>query len=509
MHPLASRPKRTLAAIVRSVARVSEVASRPRFFRLFPSIVLPMFLAIVDQTIVASALPAIASGLGGAERLSWVVVSYLVATTIAAPVYGRMGDALGRRRLIFIALGIFAAGSVLCAVSQSIGMLTVARVVQGAGGGGLMTLSQALVGEAIPPRERAHYQGYLAAVAVSASAFGPVAGGVLTEHFGWRSIFLVNLPTAALAGLLLLRLPRSGGSGEAFRFDFTGFALFAGFIAATLIALERAQAAVNGSWWTVTALGAAALLALVLLVRQEGRVPSPLLPLPILRHPAIWRCDVMAACHGATLVSLITFLPLYYRIEHGASSARIGLLLLPLTIAIGIGSLTTGRIVGRTGRSAIFPSVGLSVVSVLLIGISFVAASLGDTAMSLAFGVVSLFMGTVMGVVQVTVQLASGAASLGSGAATVQFSRSLGAAFGTAIVSMLLFVTISAAGPEAGEIFSRIVRLGPEALAGTAPDDLSAMRAAVDRAYALLFLCTACFATIGAAAAWTLPIRRV
>ncbi len=489
--------------------RVTEAAGRPRFFRLFPSIVLPMFLAVVDQTIVASALPAIAGGLGGAERLSWVVVSYLVATTIAAPVYGRLGDALGRRRLIFVALGIFAAGSVLCAVSTSIGMLTVARVVQGAGGGGLMTLSQALVGEAIPPRERAHYQGYLAAVAVSASAFGPVAGGILTEQFGWRSIFLVNLPTAALAAILLLRLPPTRGSGEAFRFDFTGFALFAGFIAATLIALERAQAVVDGSWWNVAVLAGAAVVALVLLVRQEGRVASPLLPLPILRHPAIWRCDVMAACHGATLVSLITFLPLYYRIEHGASPARIGLLLLPLTIAIGIGSLTTGRIVGRTGRSAIFPSIGLSVVAVLLVGMAAIAASLGATTISLAFGVVSLFMGTVMGVVQVTVQLASGAASLGAGAATVQFSRSLGAAFGTAIVGTLLFVTISAAGPETGETFGRIIREGPEALADVAPGELSVMRAAVDRAYALLFLCTAFFAAIGAAAAWTLPIRRV
>src|SRR5262245_10797315 len=145
---------------------------------------LPMFLAVVDQTIIAKALPAIAVATGEVERASWVVVSYLIASTIAAPIYGRLGDSLGRRRLMFVALAIFIVASLLCAASPTILLLTAARVLQGLGGGGLMTLSQALVGETVPPRERGRYQGYLAAVAVCANTFGPVAGGYLTEHLG-------------------------------------------------------------------------------------------------------------------------------------------------------------------------------------------------------------------------------------------------------------------------------------------------------------------------------------
>ncbi len=169
------------------------------FLTVFPSIMLPMFLAIVDQTIVATALPAMAASLGGVERVSWVVVAYLVAGTIAAPVYGQLRDVYGGKRMMFVALGIFLASSLLCAASASMEMLAFARVLQGLGGGGLMTLSQALIGETIPPRERARYQGYLAGIMVTSSTFGPVAGGLLTHYFGWRSVFLVNLPLGIIA----------------------------------------------------------------------------------------------------------------------------------------------------------------------------------------------------------------------------------------------------------------------------------------------------------------------
>ena len=179
---------------------------RSGFLTVFPSIILPIFLAVVDQTIVATALPAIATSFGEVDRLSWVVVSYLVAATIAAPVYGRLGDVLGRRRLMFVALAVYIVASVVCALSISIEMLTFGRILQGIGGGGLMTLSQALVGETVTPRERARYQGYIATVAVTSSTFGPVAGGILTQHFGWQSVFLINLPLGALAVLLALKL---------------------------------------------------------------------------------------------------------------------------------------------------------------------------------------------------------------------------------------------------------------------------------------------------------------
>src|SRR5258708_5727189 len=187
-----------------------DVAPNPStgrlFLTVFPSIMLPMFLAVVDQTIVATALPAMVATLGGVERVSWVVIAYLVAGTIAAPIYGQLRDVYGGRPMMFVALGVFLVASVMCAVSTSIEMLAAARVLQGLGGGGLMTLSQALIGETIPPRERARYQGYLAGVMVTSSTFGPVAGGLLTHHFGWRSVFLVNIPLELVVVLLTLRL---------------------------------------------------------------------------------------------------------------------------------------------------------------------------------------------------------------------------------------------------------------------------------------------------------------
>ncbi|MEX6508694.1 MFS transporter [Jiella sp. M17.18] len=483
--------------------------ARRNFLTVFPSIMLPMFLAVVDQTIVATALPAIAASLGDVDRLSWVVVSYLVATTIAAPVYGRLGDVLGRRRLMFVALGIFVTASILCAVSQSIVMLTVARILQGAGGGGLMTLSQALVGEAIPPRERARYQGYLAAVAVTSSAFGPVVGGYLTEHFGWQSVFLVNVPVGLGAALLALRLPQRAGTGETFRFDTPGLVLFAAFIASTLIMLEETQSAISGAWIMPAILLLLAIGSVVLLIRRERRAPSPLLPIPLLKHPAIWRCDAMAACHGATLVSLITFLPLYFRMVHGTSAATTGFLILPMTVGIGIGSLVTGRIVGRTGRTAVFPSVGLTLVTIGLAAVSLAAPDLSIGALSMTFGLVSIFMGTLMGVVQLTVQLAAGSRQLGAGAATVQFSRSLGAAVGTAIVGTVLFTTVMLISPEAGSAFGQILQEGPQALEALTAAQQAAIEGGLDQAFRNAFLCTAVFAALAMVLAWTLPIRRV
>ena len=190
---------------------IARASRHPGFLAVLPSIMLPMFLAVMDQTIVATALPAIAASTGNVERASWIVVSYLVAPTIAAPIYGRLGDAFGRRRLLFVALAVFIAASLICAAAPTIELLTLARVLQGFGGGGLMTLSQALIGEAIPPRERARYQGYLAAVAVGANTFGPVAGGYLTQHFGWPSVFLINLPFGIVAMLLARGLPQRAG----------------------------------------------------------------------------------------------------------------------------------------------------------------------------------------------------------------------------------------------------------------------------------------------------------
>ena len=269
---------------------------RAVFWTVFPSIMLPMFLAVADQTIVATALPAIASDLGDVERLSWVVVSYLIANTIAAPVYGRLGDSFGRRRMMLAALALFIAGSLLCALAPSIELLTATRVLQGFGGGGLMTLSQALVGETIPPRERGRYQGYLAGVMVSSSTFGPVAGGYLTQAFGWRSIFLVNVPLGLAAAVLVLRLKTQPGDRRRTTFDAPGLVLFTMFVSPVILALEEVQRMDARTLPIILGLVAFGAVSLLALIWQEKHSASPLIPPTLFREPSVWRADGLVDC---------------------------------------------------------------------------------------------------------------------------------------------------------------------------------------------------------------------
>jgi len=479
------------------------------FLSVFPSIMLPMFLAVVDQTIVATALPAIAASLGSVERVSWVVVAYLVAGTIAAPVYGQLRDVYGGKRIMFIALGVFLVGSVLCAASVSVEMLALARLLQGLGGGGLMTLSQALIGETMPPRDRARYQGYLAGVMVTSSTFGPVVGGFLTHQFGWRSVFLVNLPLVGIAALLTMRLATRPGRQQPWTFDAMGLVLFVSFIVPVLLALEQAQRLSGNVVPAFLALMAIGVAALVALIRQERRAPYPLLPISLLRQPTIWRSDALAAFHGATLVSLIAFLPIYLRVMHGTSAAETGLLLLPLTFGIGAGSVVTGRVVSRTGRTAIFPSVGLIFATLTLLSLALFASYLGTRQLSFLLFVNGMFMGTVMGVVQVTVQNAAGKASLGSAAASVQLSRSIGAAAGTALVGTVLFAALGLGDPGAARLFASLLQQGPAARAGQALSDMGSHQATIAAAFRAAFTTIAAFAAIGGGLAWSIPARRL
>jgi EmrB/QacA subfamily drug resistance transporter len=482
---------------------------RGTFFAILPSIMLPMFLAVVDQTIVATALPAIAVDTGNMERASWVVVSYLIASTIAAPSYGRLGDAFGRRRLMFVALFIFISASLLCAASPNLEVLALARVVQGLGGGGLMTLSQALIGEAVPPRKRARYQGYLAAVAVCANTFGPVAGGYLTEHFGWRSVFLINLPIGLLAVLLTGSVQNPTPERSNWRPDPIGFTLFTTFVTTTLLTLEQVQRVDARALPLLAGLLPASVVSLVLLVRHESRAPSPFIPLSLLRRPTIWRSDALAACHGAALVSLITLLPIYLEVVRGLSPAETGLLLMPLTIGIGTGSLVTGRLVSKTGRTTVFPAVGLALVTANLVGLALWLQSLNRAALGWLLLWTGLCMGTVMGVVQVTVQSASGPLRLGEAAASVQFSRSIGAAFGTAVVTSVLFAVLAMKDPDAARLFASTTAQGPQAAASLPATQREDLRAKFGEACHAAFLSIAGFAGAGFFLALSIPLRRI
>ena len=480
-----------------------------QFFKVFPSVCLPMFLASVDQTIVATALPNIAGSLGDVERVSWVVVAYLMATTIAAPVYGKLGDVLGRRKLLFLALSLFLIASVCCALAPTMLALIAARVLQGAGGGGLMTLSQALVGEIVPPRERPRFQGYLAGTFMVSSTFGPVAGGYLTQHFGWASVFYVNLPLGAVAMLLAFRLPTRTTIGGSFHFDWLGIALLTGFVVPLLLALERAQRLSLGAIPIIGALVAVAVLSLWLLLKQEARAASPLIPIRILSHPSIWRCDAMAACVGATIVGAVTFMPIYLQVVRGADPAEVGLLLLPLTAGIAMGSILTGRLMVKTQRTAVFPSFGQPVVAVGWAVLGLFGPSIPLHWLPVLFILISIATGTTMPVVQLTVQIEAGPQNLGAASASVQFTRSIGAALGTATVGAVLFAVLAAQDPAVARLFADIVERGPAVLIGVDPTMQASLAADIVGAFRAAFLTIAGFSAAAAGLAWSMPSRRI
>lgn len=482
---------------------------RRLFWSVFPPIMLPVFLAVADGTTISVALPAIARSLGEVDRVVWVVVSYLVANTIAAPVYGRLADLFGRRMLMLVALAMYMTGSLASALAPSMTFLTIARTFQGLGGGGLMTLSQALIGESVAPRDRGHFQGHLATMIVLGSTIGPIAGGFLTEAFGWRSIFLATLPLSALAVLLVLRLPARAGAGGARGFDGAGLILLTAFVTPLLVAMEQIKQLNPESLGIIAGLLAISVGALVALLWQEKRHPAPLLPIQLLKLPAIWRANAMSGFAGASLVAQVTFIPLYLQVVDGATPSEIGFLLLPFTIGVGSGSMITGRLVSLTGRTAIFPSIGLGVTALSLIGLAFFAPYLNRIQLPLVMMVGAFCQGSAMPVAQLTVQHLAGSRQLGAAAGAVQLSRSLGSALGVALAGAVLFSTLAAADIDTAALFYKMVQQGPAAMDALESGRRAIVQQEVADAFRAVFLTISGFSVAIMLLAWTLPLRRL
>jgi MFS family permease len=483
---------------------------RTAFLRTFPGVAPAIILAAIDQTIVATALPAIAGGLGAVESLSWVVVAYLISATIAAPVFGRLGDVFGRRRLLLVALGVSAAGAALSAAAPSFGVLIGGRLLQGFGGGGLATMAMALIGEAVPPRERGRFQAYIVASFTTASCLGPIAGGWLTEQFGWRAVFWALLPWMALAVPLALRIPRRPATGGAgFRFDWLGVLLFAGFVAPALLAFGQIQRLSLAALPLALGLAATSALALWLLLRWEARAPEPLLPLPLLAEPTVLRSNLLTACAHGALIALLTFLPIYLQSVRGLTPADAGVLMLPLSLGGAIGGLSAGWLMTRTGISMPFACGGLGVASVALLAAALLAPGLSDLALALLLGIVAIGTGCSYPVVQITVQVAGGNGRLGAAAASVQFFRTLGAALATAMLGALLFGTLAAGDDGLGELFTRLVREGPALLPALEPGMRAALREGLGWAFQAAFLGAAVLAAMGSWLATRVPLQRL
>jgi MFS family permease len=481
----------------------------PLFGRIVPPIILPVFLSAADGTVVATALPAIAASFGHVEYLSWIVVANLIASTVAAPAYGRLGDAFGRRRMMVVALGIFMVASCLCALAPNFWSLLAARMLQGMGGGGLMTLAQALIGENVPPRQRGSYQGYLSANIVAGTTIGPIMGGFITQAWGWQAVFFAYLPVGLAALVLLTRLPPGERGSGAARFDLFGVVLLTGFIVPLLLMVSQLQTLSPAALPGLGALLALTIAALATLLWQQRRTSAPLLALPLMRIPEFWRSTLMGACSGASLTAMITFLPIYLQVVTGASPAQSGLLLIPLTGAVSSGSVLTGWLISRTGRTAIFPAVGLAITAVSLIALAIWAPSLSRVQLSWLLALGGVTQGSAMITAQITVQAVSGSRQLGAASASVQLSRSLGSAFGAAAAGAVLFGLLALLDPDTAALFTDMVRRGPGVLDALTPARQALVQAQIATAFRGVFVTVACFSCIIVACAATLPMRRL
>jgi EmrB/QacA subfamily drug resistance transporter len=413
--------------------------SHQQILQVLSGILLCIFLAAIDQTVVIPAVPAIAADLNGFNHLAWIVSAYLLTSTAATPIYGKLSDTYGRRKLLLLALAIFAVTSGLCALAGSLGQLVVARALQGIGGAGLMAMSQAAIADVVSPRERGRYQAYMASTWGLASIAGPVIGGWVTDSLSWRWIFWINLPIALVAMVLCDRALRllQTRPGKA-RIDWAGAGLLTAAVSAWLLVLS--WGGVEMPWMAppILALTAAGLVLLALLIWQERRFSDPLLPPRLFANSVFVRGVIIAFCGALALFGGTFLLPLYFQLVNGADAAMSGALLAPFLGANCVGSVVAGRLARRSGKMK-----GIMVVGLLgcLLGFGLFALVTANTP-SFVLVACQLVLGFALGLVMpcslVTVQNAAERRDIGAATGCLLFLRSMGGAFGSTMVGALL-----------------------------------------------------------------------
>jgi EmrB/QacA subfamily drug resistance transporter len=425
------------------IARPEDTAVGVAFW----AIVLAMLPAVLDQTILATALPTIATDLGRLADVSWVVTAYVVAAAACAPLWGRLGDRYGRKLVLQLSLALFLATSAVCGVAQTLWMLVAARAIQGAAAGGLMSLAQAAVGDLVSPRERGRYQGYIMAVFAVAASVGPLLGGLLVDHASWRWVFYVNLPIGALAlAGLHLRLPPAEVGPARSRLDLIGAGLLAaGASALMLTCIWGGQRYAWDSVEIVVLLGVFA-LAIVMLVLRTLRFPDPIVPLSLIGNRPVALASAALFLVTATMFSITVFVPLFLQTTTGASPTEAGLLLIPMMVGITLSTNVAGRLIQRTGRYKIFPVIGLAMTSAALVSLAVVVEHPSRVSTGMALLLFGLGFGMVGQVLITAVQNSVDRRELGLAMAVTGFFRALGGAVGAAALGAVFASRVGRAG---------------------------------------------------------------
>lgn len=404
---------------------------------IFLAIVFGLLMAALDQTIVATALPTIVSDLGNAGHQSWVVTSYLLTSTIATILAGKLGDLFGRKAVFQAAVVFFVAGSVLCGLSESMGMLVGARALQGIGGGAITVTAAALIGEIIPLRDRGRYQGMLGAVFGVTTVIGPLLGGYVTDYLTWRWAFWINLPISVVVLVVATAaIPALAGRGRPV-IDYAGIALVG--LGATGLTLATSWGGNRYAWGSPVIIGlfVAAVAALALFVFVESRVAEPILPTRLFADPVFAVCCVLAFVVGFAMLGALTFLPTFMQYVDGVSATTSGLRTLPMVVGMLVMSTGSGTLVGRTGRYKIFPVAGTALMTIAFALMSQMDAHTPALLQSLYLLLLGSGIGLSMQVLVLVVQNTSSFADLGVATSGVTFFRTIGSSFGAAVFGSL------------------------------------------------------------------------
>jgi EmrB/QacA subfamily drug resistance transporter len=470
----------------------------------FGAIMLATLLAALDQTIVATALPQIVTDLQGFQHLAWVVTAYLVTSTVTIPLYGKLSDLYGRRRLFVVSISIFLAGSALCGLAGSMGQLIAFRAVQGLGAGGLIPLAQATIADLFSPRERGKYQGYVTSMWALAAVAGPLVGGTLTDAVSWRWIFFVNLPLGGIALAVVLRTMRAPEVRRQHRIDYAGAVVLA--VAITGVLLACTWGGTTYPWGSPQVLGSAiaGLVLIGVFLAIERRATEPLVPLRLFAN-RIFAVSVGAQfVIGAILFAVTIYVPVYLQGALGDSATASGAVL--ITFMAGWTSVATivGRLIARTGRYRPFPIAGAALA---LAGVTLLAR-LGPDAPHLAAAAVLLLTGCGMGLTNqsyiVATQNAVPGSQLGTATAGLQFFRAMGASITVAALGTLLTNRVTAElGSASGAVDLDALLQG----GGGAPSLSRAAENALVSGLHSVFLVTAAVAVVGVALALALEER--
>lgn len=452
--------------------------SHREILTVMSGLMLGMLVAALSQTVVATALPTIVGELGGQDQLAWVVSATLLTSTASTPLWGKLSDLYGRRPLFQAAIVVFLVGSVLAGLSQTMGQLIAFRAVQGLGVGGLMALSQAIIGDIVSPRERGRYQGYMGSVFGLSSVGGPLIGGFLVDGPGWRWCFYVGVPIGVAAFVVTNRVLRMPFTRRDHQIDYLGAALIVGGVSLLLLLLSLGGTEFEWGSAEIIGMGIGSVVLLGLAIVQERRASEPIIPPRLFSIPTFRISSLAGFIVGVAMFGAIVYLPQYLQIVKGQSPTRSGLLSIPLMVGLMTMSIGSGRIITRTGRYKIFPVLGLVLVA---IGLGLFSLLDVDTSLVLAgfyMVVLGAGLGMVMQVLVLAVQNAVEHRDLGTATSAATFFRSMGGALGVAVFGAILSDRLATHIPE------RLAAAGVEPSGGNGnllgtPDAIAALPAPV------------------------------